>query len=143
MINKLLDEYNYMVWTAQYEELKFLLLSEEISFNDVDTKGKTLLMEALASAELSEENGVMKPAARSLDFIEWLILHGADVNSSEGVKPIEYALRCECEKNNESGKQHDFTEMFLLLKKLGAETEKFDELINSPLSERIKYSWDV
>jgi len=136
MINKQLDEYNYMIWTAQYEELKFLLSNEDIDFNDTDTKGKTLLIEAIESAKFYDFGDEMKPEQRSLDFIDWLLSHGADAGNPQGKNPVKHAIDCEKE-HSVNGKYYDYTQIISLLKAHGADVSDCEEVMRMDFRERI------
>ena len=71
-MNRSYDEYNYTLSKRELEELKFLFISDDVDYNDTDSNGLTFLLTAIESADFVEQDGVLKPDKRSVDFIKWL-----------------------------------------------------------------------
>lgn len=142
MYNCILDEFTHMIWEQRIEELKFMLPDENIDYNDVDRLGKTLLLQAIECVEFYEENGVLKPQKRWLDFIRWLLEQGADPKLPENNTPIEYTLECESDTSAQRHCVCDMTDILLLLKKHGADTSEYEEYISGDIQDRLDYKWD-
>lgn len=103
-MNRSYDEYNYTLSKRELEELKFLFISDDVDYNDTDSNGLTFLLTAIESADFVEQDGVLKPDKRSVDFIKWLIAQGSDVNFPADKKPLQYAIKCEEEISRRKGK---------------------------------------
>ena len=106
-MNRSYDEYNYTLSKRELEELKFLFISDDVDYNDTDSNGLTFLLTAIESADFVEQDGVLKPDKRSVDFIKWLIAQGSDVNFPADKKPLQYAIKCEEEISRRKGKACD------------------------------------
>ena len=144
MYNGILDEYNHMIWEGRIEELKIMVLSEDgsIDFNDTDRMERTMLLQAIESTEFFEDGEVFKPQKRWLDFIEWLLKQGTNPNLPEKNLPVRYTLECESDISNQQECTYDFTDILMLLKKYGADTSKYDNLISQSIQDRLNYKWD-
>ncbi|WP_278868887.1 hypothetical protein [Ruminococcus bicirculans (ex Wegman et al. 2014)] len=137
-MNRSYDEYNYTISKRELEELKFLFISDDVDYNDTDSNGLTFLLTAIESADFVEQDGVLKPDKRSVDFIKWLIAQGSDVNFPADKKPLQYAIKCEEEISRRKGKACDMSEILLLLRESGADSTGLDELIDGGFSARVK-----
>lgn len=126
-MNRSYDEYNYTLSKRELEELKFLFISDDVDYNDTDSNGLTFLLTAIESADFVEQDGVLKPDKRSVDFIKWLIAQGSDVNFPADKKPLQYAIKCEEEISRRKGKACDMSEILLLLRESGADSTGLDD----------------
>lgn len=140
MYNIYMDEYNHMIWEHQLEELKFMLMFDPIGFDNCDRLGRTMLLQAIESIEcIPDEDGIMKPLPEHLKFIKWLLDQGADPDcpGSGNFSPIEYALDVEADSSIQNNKIYDFSELYTLLVKSGADVKKFEKVLSLTPQQRI------